>query len=47
MFSGKVSTKTLSEDGKLRKTAANRRLEALNSRTMNFTFGSFKPKKNE
>ena len=38
MFSGKVSTETLSEDGKLRKTAADRRLEALNSRTINFAF---------
>ena len=47
MFSGKISTETLSEDGKLRKTAADRRLEALNSRTMNFAFGSFKPKKHE
>lgn len=47
MFSGKVSTETLFEDGKLRKTAADRRLEALNSRTMNFAFGSFKPKKHE
>ena len=47
MFSGKVSTETLSEDGKLRKTAADRRLEALNSRTINFAFGSFKPKKHE
>lgn len=47
MFSGKVSTETLSEDGKLRKTAADRRLEALNSRTINLAFGSFKPKKHE
>lgn len=47
MFSGKVSTETLSEDGSLKKTAADRRLEALNSRTINFAFGSFKPKKHE
>lgn len=44
MFSGKISTETLSEDGKLKKTAADRRLEALNSRTVNFAFGVFKPK---
>lgn len=44
MFSGKITTETLSEDGKLKKTAADRRLEALNSRTVNFAFGAFKPK---
>ena len=44
MFSGKVSTETLSEDGSLRKTAADRRLDALNARAVKFSFGTFKPK---
>lgn len=44
IFSGKVSTETLSEDGSLKKTAADRRLDALNARAVKFSFGTFKPK---
>lgn len=44
MFSGKVSTETLSEDGSLKKTVADRRLDALNARAVKFSFGTFKPK---
>lgn len=45
MFSGKISTETISEDGSLKKTAADRRREALSSRTVKFAFGTFKPNK--